>query len=206
MTDKLGLYNGALFELGERKLASLTEDREPRRVLDQVYDNVIALACEEGQWNFAERTVSLTPDASIDTQFGFANAFSKPDDLVRISAMSNTEYLEGNPLDDFNDDGGYWYANCDPLFVKYVSNGTSYGLNLGIWPQTFARYVEFSLALRICERLTQNASKFQALEKLTVRAKRDALSKDAARGPSLKMPAGSWVRARMSRTRSSERP
>ena len=34
--DQLSLYNNALTVLGERKIASLTENREPRRVLDDV--------------------------------------------------------------------------------------------------------------------------------------------------------------------------
>jgi hypothetical protein len=36
--SKLKLYNDALGILGERRLASLTENREPRRVLDEVWD------------------------------------------------------------------------------------------------------------------------------------------------------------------------
>lgn len=206
MTDKLGIYNGCLFELGERKLASLTEDREPRRVLDQLYDRVVAKALEEGQWNFAERTVSLTPDPSVTTQFGYTNAFSKPIDLVRISGISSSEFIDSEPLNYFQDDGLYWYANCDPLYVKYVSNDTNYGLNLGLWPQTFARFVELDLADRACIRITQNENKKAGLTKLLKQAKRDAMNKDAARGPSLQPPAGNWVKARWSQVSSQKQP
>jgi hypothetical protein len=62
MTDKLGLYNLALGHLEERKLASLTENREPRRVLDDYYDQELAYCLERKFWNFIYRTVSI--DAS----------------------------------------------------------------------------------------------------------------------------------------------
>ena len=42
MTDKLTVYNETLGLLGERKLASLTEQREPRRVLDGFWDQTVA--------------------------------------------------------------------------------------------------------------------------------------------------------------------
>ena len=38
MITRLQLYNSALLLLGERNLASLSENREPRRLLDHVWD------------------------------------------------------------------------------------------------------------------------------------------------------------------------
>jgi len=40
-TSRLKLYNDALTACGESHLASLTEDREPRRLLDHVWDENI---------------------------------------------------------------------------------------------------------------------------------------------------------------------
>ena len=37
MATKLGLYNRALRVLGETKLSSLSEAREPRYILDDIY-------------------------------------------------------------------------------------------------------------------------------------------------------------------------
>ena len=60
MTDKLSIYNGALSILGERRLASLTENREPRYKLDDVWDNnFVRRLLQMGQWQFAQRTVQL---------------------------------------------------------------------------------------------------------------------------------------------------
>ena len=44
---KLSLYNDTLQLLGERRLASDTEDREPRYDLDSLYDNGAVDYCLE---------------------------------------------------------------------------------------------------------------------------------------------------------------
>ena len=53
---KLDIYNDALIVLGSRRLLTLSEDRKPRHVLDDVWgtDNKIVIrALERADWNFA---------------------------------------------------------------------------------------------------------------------------------------------------------
>lgn len=199
MATKLGLYQAALVEIGEALLGSsgLTEERESRRLLDQVYDSVLAEALENGQWNFAERTVQVDYDTGVSVVFGYAYAFSKPTDWVRTTGLASSEFIDDAPLQRYVDDQTGWYADITPIFVRYVSNDTLYGLNLGAWPQSFTRYVELALADRICERVTQNASKKQYLEKAVKIAKRNALNKDAMRDASRMQRPGSWVQSRV---------
>lgn len=71
MATKLGLYNGALREMGERRLDTLTERGESRRVLDDVYDDVIEDCLAAGSWNFATETVKLDADTGVAPNFGF---------------------------------------------------------------------------------------------------------------------------------------
>ena len=66
MPSQLSIYNGALSILGERKLASLTENREPRYKLDDVWGNdLIRRVLQMGQWNFAKRTIELDASPSV---------------------------------------------------------------------------------------------------------------------------------------------
>ena len=66
MTSRLQIYNGALLLCEERFLSSLTEDREPRHLLDHVWNNGGVRYClEQGQWRFAMRSVSLDYDTSV---------------------------------------------------------------------------------------------------------------------------------------------
>jgi hypothetical protein len=193
---QLGLYNSALRILGEEKLASLSEDREPKRVLDGIWDDgLINRMLEQGQWNFATRTARLDYESSIEPVFGYRRAFEKPTDCIRLIALSVDEYFS-IPLNQYRDEAGFWFCDYDQIYVSYVSNDDEYGNDLSLWPETFKRYVENYLALHSCERLTQNKSKFADLFKITERALIDARSKDAMGGPTRFMPPGSWTTAR----------
>lgn len=196
MATQLGLYNAALREIGDIKLASTSENIEARRVLDAVYSDVLAECLEEGQWNFAMRTVKLVADTDITTNFGYAHVFDKPSDWVRTSGLSADEYNQ-LPLTRYTDEVGFWAADVDPIYVRYVSSDASFGGNLGNWPASYRRFVELSLADRIVERLTQNASKKEQIKADLKDARRLALNRDAMNeaGPRYRPP-GSWTTAR----------
>lgn len=196
MATKLGLYNGALLLIDERKLASLTENREPRRALDDAYDQALRYCLEQGLWNFAMRAVQIDASASVEPTFGFNNAFTKPDDFIRLQQIADNERFEppllGNSV---VDEPNYWFANCDPLFVRYVSDDTAYGLDLSIWPATFTNYVEHHLAVRVCKRVTGKEAS-DSLKNDLKRARADARGKDAMNEPVGFPPAGTWSRSR----------
>lgn len=195
MASKLGLYNQALGHLEERKLASLTEGREARRVLDDYWDTVVKYCLEQGFWNFAMRAIQSDSSTSISPTFGYSYAFSKPSDWVRTLSVSTSETFNP-PLLDYVDEPNIWYANCDPLFVKYVSNDNAYGMDLSIWPETFAYYVSLRLARLSCKRITSSDSLKNSLATDEKGAKADALSKDAMNEPPGFPPTGSWVNSR----------
>lgn len=200
MTDRLSLYNDALsVHLGERTLASLTEDRKPRRVLDRIYDNTMRFCLEQGQWNFAMRAVEIASSASIESEFGLKFVFTKPEDWIRTSAVSGDE-LFTSPLTDYVDEAEYWIAAIDPLFVKFVSSDPDFGMNLGIWPATYTEYVAICLARRACISITSDKGLFRDLVTLERKAKLDAMAKDAMNEAQPRyMPQGSWVTSRRGR-------
>ena len=70
MATQLDVYNQALLALKESMLASLTEERESRRVLDALWVDVRQKMIEAGFWKFAVRAVSITQDTSITPAFG----------------------------------------------------------------------------------------------------------------------------------------
>ena len=73
MTDRLSIYNDALLLCGERGLASLTENTEPRRLLDQVWNNEGVIKCLElGQWHFAMRGVQVDYDPDLEPSYGYS--------------------------------------------------------------------------------------------------------------------------------------
>jgi hypothetical protein len=202
MTTKLGLYNGALRILSERKLASLTENREPRRLLDDAYgdgqtEGSVKLCLELGQWTFALRTVQIDYSPSIEPPFGYQYAFDQPSDMVDVCGIFSDEYCD-QPLTRYVDERHFWYADLQTIYVQYVSNHTDYGADLSLWPESFAKVVEADLAREIAGNLTQGENKVVLANKIFDTALRNAKSGDAMRKPTKFMPQGGWVTARRS--------
>lgn len=201
MATRLGLYNVALRSIGERPLSSLSEEGEPRLLLDDVWTanhGIIHYALEQGQWKFALRAQGIDSDSSVTSELGYAYTFVIPDDLVSLNMISANEYFDP-PLVDFEEEAGYWFADVDPLYVRFVSKDTNgYGGDLSMWPETFATWVGYHMGAEIAPRLTGQRD----TEKIVARAKAllaDARSKDALRGPVRFPPRGSWANARHGR-------
>ncbi len=194
MTSKLAVYNDALSHLGERSLSSLTEAGEARRRLDAVWDAVVLECLEAGQWNHASRTVEIDPSDTVEPLFGYTLAFVKPDDWLKTVVISGNERLDP-PLQFYEDEGAYWFADIEPLYVRYVSQGTDYGLNTVIWSPAFAKYVGYALAMRTCKGIS-GASPPDWLRDDYKRSLQTARSRDAMNQPPGQTPQGTWVTAR----------
>jgi hypothetical protein len=198
-TSRLGLYNGALRECRERKLASLSENREPRRLLDDVWaegQGLVAFVLQAKQWKFGRRTQMLEPESSVDPVFGYANAFARPDDLCRICAVCEDERLDV-PLLHYQYEGGYWYADIDPIYVTYVSSDAGYGGDFSKWPPNFVLWVETHMASLIAGRLTGAKADRNDLLKLAKDRLKTAANTDAMEAPPVFPPTGTFERARM---------
>lgn len=205
MTTRLNLYNDALLLVGDSFLASLNEEREPRRLLDQVYATGGVRAClEKAQWPFAMRTQQLDPDPAVAPPFGYRLAFTKASDWVQTSAVCQDEFFK-TPLLNYADEVGYWYADIEPIFVKFVSDHASFGGNLAAWPASFADYVAAFFAGRILPKMPgDKAESARRLfgppgnpEKGEIMMRLHAAKNAAAIGQPTQFPAtGSWVRSR----------
>lgn len=197
---QLDLYNNALRMCGERTLASLTENREPRRLLDAVWaDNLIDTMLEEGQWIFATRAVSLTYSPSVEPAYGYSYAFNQPTDMIRVTGVYEDDKFNF-PLNQYMDVGGYWFSDFDTIYIKYVSNDPAYGGDLSLWTNRFQKFVSAYMALEIAPRLTQAENRITALQKEYTKRRTEARSLEAMKEPTKKLPDGSWVRSRWGRT------
>lgn len=196
MTDQLRLYNGALRLCKERRLSTLSELREPRRLLDDVWNDEARGHClEQGLWNFAMRTVQLDYTNSIETSFGYKRAYPKPNDYVRLAAISTDEYFR-IPLLQYTEEGPYWLTDAEAIYVKYVSNSPEHGLDMSMWPLSFTRFVEAYLALQIVGKLTTDAARVKEVQSMYKHWRKEARSIDAMAEPTTFPPQGGWVTAR----------
>lgn len=204
MTDRLSIYNAALRLLGERRLAGLTEDREPRYLLDDVWDRDGIRRClEAAEWGFATRAQSLISSPSYGPAFGYEFAFEKPPDFVRLVAISSTPGAP--PFRDYEDQGGLLFASVDPIYVRYVSDDNAFGRDYSLWTEQFFDFVAAYFAHEIVATLTASESKIERVERAMAKAELNAASLDAMGRPSVRLPFGSWSNARLAGQRTRER-
>lgn len=200
MATRLSICNGALSHLGQRRLASEIEDSETRRLCDEIWNaGFVRYVLEEGLWKFAMRTcrVESSPNFSPQDAFpgSFKYAFEKSDDWLRTASVAS-EPLFTFPLLRYSDEAGFVYADNTPIWVQFISDADDYGSDLARWPALTTAWAELYLAWRLFPGITAPGAERRELERLMLRAKRDALAKDAMQGPPVFEPRGSWVAAR----------
>lgn len=192
MSTRLDLYNAALLHCGERFLGSLTEEREPRRLLDHVWATNGVKAClEKGQWNFAMRSVRLDYDPSVAPGFGYNRAFDKPTDWVITSGVCSDEFFRAPHLR-YWDEAGYWYSDLDTIYVRYVSDDVGYGMNMGRWPETFFDFVAAHFASKIIMKMSNSQEELKRLEDKRKQLLLAAKSASAMAEPSTFPARGQW--------------
>lgn len=194
--DKLGLYNMSLLELGERRLASLSEDRPVRRDLDVVWDGGWVRHClAQGFWNFAMEIAAITYSPSVQPTDG-RHAFDKPPDWVRTFMVSNDERF-ANKLFRYDDKGSYWLADADTIYANYVSSDATLGGDLSLWTMNFTLYAAKYGAARVCRAVTGSGRTKDEIEADANGWLVTAKSTDAMDEEQKFPPLGSWSRARL---------
>lgn len=197
MATKLEIYNEALEFLGESPLASTTENHEPRFLLDNVWDRGLIRRClQQGQWNFATRSVEADFDPAIEPEWGFLRGFTKPTDWVRTVALCSDSYFR-SPLIDYKDEANTWFTDLDRIYVRYVSDDNAYGGDLGAWPDHFTEFAAAYMALKICRKVKQSAKSKEEMWGEFKEVRSLSRSIDASNDPTAFPPPGSFVSARL---------
>lgn len=196
-TGQLSLYNNALLHCGSESLRNLSEDREPKRKLDLVWDSgrFIKNCLEQADWNFALRTQRLESNPAIEPDFGYRYAFNKPEDWVRTAMISGSENFDP-ALTQYSDETGYWFSTSDRIYVQFVSMDAEYGLDYSKWTESFTDWVEYKLAKKVHKRLTSAKTDYDDLVKEEIRSFKRALKNDVRNQPAVFMSRGSWARSR----------
>jgi hypothetical protein len=196
VTTKLQVFNGALLLCGERFLSALTDNTEPRRLLDHVWDNGGVKTClEEGQWFFAMRTTQVDYDTGVEPDFGLRRAFSKPTDWCLTSAMCSDEFFT-SPLLRYVDEAGYWYSDLDTIYVRYISDDVGYGLDLLKWPSGFREFAEAHFASKVVHKISGSEEVREQVLKRRKDTLRNAKNMSLMAGPPAFPAPGTWTRSR----------
>lgn len=132
--DKLTIYNLALLRLGEDRLAAITDDSEPRRKLDAIYDDVleqVTLAGPEKGWKFAKEK-SVVVDVESSTILSFADYSGTVSGTVLATTSSAHNLITGNYVsieDTSNYDNEFEATKLSDTTFYFTSdwNGTETG-------------------------------------------------------------------------------
>lgn len=201
---RLQLYNDALLMCGERAVASLTVNEEARRLLDQVWTNNGVNGClEEAQWMFAMRTVRVDYDPGIEPDFGYAHAFDKPTDWILTSALCSDDFFQ-QPLLRYTDESSYWFSDLETIYVRYVSNDSSYGGDMSKWPRSFCEFVAAHFASKIIMKVSNDKDRIEMflrpdapIKGVRGQALMHAKSRCAMGGPTQFSARGNWSQSRI---------
>ncbi len=196
MPDKLSIYNGALTVIGERRLASLTENREPRLKLDEIWDNdMIDRVLQMGQWKFAKRTVELTASSSVTPSFGAQYAFEQPADFKRTIMLCYDEYFH-IPITRISKEGSFWFCDTEVIYLAYVSNDIQFGGDFSLWPPNFTEMVEHYMAWKVAPRIAGIDISDKRLWRQWKTWLAEAKATDAMESSAKFPPQGNWARSR----------
>ena len=181
--------------LGERTLASLSESRKSRRVLDTIWDNnFVKGVLEDGQWSFGKRRVMSDYDPDYETEFGYARKHTIPDDFVRLTGISVSEFFH-DPLVlyEFKDS---IYTDHDTIYLEYVSDGSTFGGDLSKWPENVVAYAEVKLARLAYLSISRDKEYLATLRKQEKDLLIQAQSMDNMQDATKFRPVSSWLRSR----------
>lgn len=171
-----------------------------RRLIDECYDDGIEYMLGQGLWNFGSRAVAI--DAEADgPAFGYTYSFEKPDDYIRLVKISDNGTLWPTLTNDageaYLEEGNYFHADVDPLYIQYVSDGVAYGRDTSLWPMAFRKAVEAYLALEIAPHAPKMSARgLEGLRNHYAVMLKDARNKDCVNQASIRPPPGRLARSR----------
>lgn len=199
MASDVDICNRALTKLGEARITSLTDNLEPARVLNSLFEIVRDAELRSRVWRFAISRASLaalvaTPD------WGFDYQYQMPSDCLRILQVG--EYYPGVSLTDYrNTDEAEWriegrkiLTNLEaPLKIRYVASIS----DTGQWDAAFVEAFACRLAVESAEALTQSTSKRELAWEEYKQAIKMAVRANAIESAPEPLPDSEWVVARL---------
>jgi hypothetical protein len=145
--------NSALQRLGATPIMAFTDDSREARQCVVAYDSNRRAELRKHRWNFATKRAVLAPDAEAPA-FDYTYQFTIPADCLRVLLPADATcdwVLEGRKI---------LSNQSTVLYLRYVSDIT----DVTQWDAAFYDLVAVSMAMDMCETLTNSASKMGRLQ------------------------------------------
>ena len=188
--DKLGLYNDACRIAGAERLADLTEAREARYKLDEIFDlGAIEFCLRIAMPAFARKTASLS-NAGASTSPAYSATHNLPSDfvinLLRADGLPSL-YADAKleqPVARHHRDGDVIYTDYDTVYLRYVYLNETYST----WDAEFVRLFTAYLGMELAERIAPHRYRI-------AKAKFDELAETARSLAAFQEPIGGRAQA-----------
>lgn len=131
-TNVLEIYNLTLVRLGEDRLETMTDDSEPLRKLDAIYDNVleqVTVGGPEKGWKFA-KVKSVAVDVESSTISSFADYSGTVAGTVLVTTSTAHNLVSGNNVSiedsDYDDEYEATVVDTTSFYITatFVATGT----------------------------------------------------------------------------------
>ncbi|CAB5144881.1 Tail tubular protein Gp11 [uncultured Caudovirales phage] len=160
--------NSALQRVGAASILSLSDNSPEARACALAYDSNRRDELRKHSWNFAIKRVVLAPDTTAPA-FDYKYAFTLPTDCLRVLRPPTSDL-------DWQIEGRKILTNdSNVLYLRYLADID----DTTQWDASFYNVMAASLAVDICEKLTQSNTKKQGLNAEYKEAVADARKVDA---------------------------
>lgn len=199
MAGQVEIANRALTKIGEQRILSLSDDTEPARSIDSLWDIVRDAELRIRRWKFSILRNSM-PALVSTPSWGYDYEYQLPADCLRVLQVN--DIYPGVSLTNYrNADETQWRVEGRkiltdigaPLKLRYISRIE----DTGQWDAAFVEAFACRLAAEVCERLTQSNTKRELAWEEYKQAVGMAVRADAIEAAPEPMPDSEWVLARL---------
>lgn len=171
MATKLQIYNEALRLVGDLRLTSTAtngnpnDDVEARYALDDAWERAVWFCGAQADWPFA--TTDINPVLNSDSYFGYNKSYTfDPNVWLRTVAVSLDVHYAAPAHYQITGNKFRFNTSQNRGYFRYISKQLLGNNDIPNWPEMFCSVVAHRLAFEICERLTQDSQKAQAIYQL----------------------------------------
>jgi hypothetical protein len=182
---KTSIANQALSEIGKGLVTSLTEDSEPARIINAVFDDMLDEELAKAAWTFATFRAELAPLAEAPP-FGWAYRFQLPANPYCLRVL---EEVNGA---DFRIEGRNILSDSGTLRIRFIGRVA----DLNLLSANFVRAFVFRMAAKLAIPLVGSGELRDRMNTEYVLAFANAESVDAMQEPAGEQDQGSWIDVR----------
>lgn len=185
---KVSMSNDALLEIGAQMITSMTEDSEPARLCNHLFDELLDAELELEPWSFAKERKQLA-QLSTKPDFGWSYQYALPTDPWCIKVIS--EYNDN----EFTIEGRKLLSDASSIKIIYLKRVS----DLNELSPLFRRSFKFKMASLLALPLQGSRTLKEHMEKMYELWFRRAQFRDAqGSGTPPEQAEGSWHDARFS--------